>query len=623
MSWSEPLTVAEPGAAAGRHVTHPPAPSVAHDPLVEVQDLFVRFPHASNLHGRGAAAVDLPVIKGISFTLRRGECLALVGESGSGKSVTARTLVGLAGAPASTGYGAEIRAKRLRLAGEDLLSFRERDWLRVRGSRVGFVMQDALGSLDNLRTVGREVGEALELHGSLTRAARELRVIELLRATGVPLPEVRALQYPHQLSGGLRQRALIASAIACGPELLIADEPTTALDASVQAQVLDLLESLRTPGNGMLVISHDIGVVARLADRVVVMRYGEIVEQGSAEQVLHDPQHAYTKSLLAAVAAVHVAGASLGELDGGAKTAAVNNGANSSKSGGSRSLGASPRDFTAERVLLKAGGLSKSFLGPDGTSRPAVAGVTLQLRAGQTLGIVGESGSGKTTLIRMILGLEAPDSGFVQLRDKLWSTLSPAQQRAERRRMQVIFQDPLASFDPRYTVERVLGEALEVAGLTTAVARRRRAVELLHLVRLDDSYLTRRPVELSGGQRQRVAIARALAPEPEILVCDEPVSALDVSVQAQILQLLADLKSRLGLSCLFISHDLGVIHHVSDHVLVMKDGRVVESGPVGEVFHHAQHPYTRELLNAIPRLHARRAGAGARSGKLPELQEVR
>jgi peptide/nickel transport system ATP-binding protein len=319
-------------------------------------------------------------------------------------------------------------------------------------------------------------------------------------------------------------------------------------------------------------------VVSRLADRVAVMRHGQIIEQGPVEQVLYAPREAYTKSLLRAAAAVHV------RRD--------------------PALTSDNADAFAERpTVVEARELSKRFVGPDGQSRTVVTPTSFALRAGETLGIVGESGSGKTTLTRMLLALEKPDGGQVLLRGRPWRELSSAQRREERKRIQVVFQDPLSSFDPRYTVERLLDEALAVAGVARGEARRQRAEELLRLVQLDPALLTRRPIELSGGMRQRIAIARALAAEPDVLVCDEPVSALDVSVQVQILQLLADLKQRLGLACLFISHDLGVVQQVSDRVLVMKDGVVVESGPVREVFARPRHDYTRTLLAAIPFLY--------------------
>jgi len=525
-------------------------------PLIELEDLRVQF-----------GAEGPQVLRGISFTVHRGECLALVGESGSGKSVTARTLAGL------TGARAQIDAKKLAFAGKDLRALPERRWRDLRGGKIGFVMQDALGSLDPLRTVGAEIAESLRIHTGLNREQRAARVLELLRATGVPEPEVRALQHPHQLSGGLRQRALIASAIACGPELLIADEPTTALDAAVQVQVLALLGSLRTRDNAMIVVSHDFGVVSHLADTVAVVHRGVIVEHGPIEAVLGNPQHPYTRSLLDAVKSVHVRG---------------------------RMASSIPASAPAVAPLLEVKGLTKAFAGPDKKKRTVVSDVSFALHPGETVGIVGESGSGKTTTIRIVLGLESPDAGTVFLQGRNWLSLSGAEQRDIRKRMQVVFQDPLGSFDPRYTVERVLGEAIDVTGDFLGETRRLRALELLDLVRLDRSVISRRPLELSGGQRQRLAIARALAPRPSVLVCDEPVSALDVSVQKQILDLLADLKARLGLACLFISHDLGIIQRISDRVLVMKDGVVVENGTVGEIFTAPKHPYTQTLLAAIP-----------------------
>jgi peptide/nickel transport system ATP-binding protein len=532
-------------------------------PLVSVENLTVAF---------GAAA---PVVKGVSFSIARGETVALIGESGSGKSVSSRSLVGLAG------QGARVVADELRFGESDLRKADARLWRKIRGGRIGFVMQDALGSLDPLRTVGDEVGEALRLHTDLSAAERRARVIELLAAAGVPEPEVRALQLPSQLSGGLRQRALIASAIACQPDLLIADEPTTALDAAVQAQVLRLLESLRTSDNAMLVVSHDFAVVSRLADRVVVMRRGEIVEQGTAGQILQDPRHPYTKDLLSAARSLHGTGARRRTAPSG-------------------KIALGRQGLTPQ--VIQAKDIAKSFRGPDARRRTAVAGVSLEVKFGETLGLVGESGSGKTTVTRLILGLETPDTGQIFLRGRPWAHLSETERRAERRLIQVVFQDPLASFDPRYTVERVLGEAIEVAGVRARAERRARAIELLGLVQLDEGLLTRRPMELSGGQRQRVAIARALAPRPEVLICDEPVSALDVSVQVQILNLLEELKTQLGLACIFISHDLGVVRRVSDRVAIMKAGEIVEQGETAAVFGAPRHPYTRELLAAIPQL---------------------
>jgi len=527
-------------------------------PLVDIRDLRVSFN-------------GVPVVHGVSLQLHAGQCLALVGESGSGKSVTARTLVGL------TGQGAQVQAQRLAFAGRDLLGVDEATWQRLRGGHIGFVMQDALGSLDPLRRVGAEIEEPLLLHTGLGAEQRRLRVLELLRQVGVPEPEVRARQYPWQLSGGLRQRALIASAIACQPRLLIADEPTTALDATVQAQILDLLEQLRERDNSLLMVSHDLAVVARLADWVAVMRGGAVVEQGSAEQILQDPQDPYTQRLLSAARAVHF------QRPVGPALALVENA------------------VSEQPVLLEARGLGKSFKGPDGQLREVLKDVSLTLRAGQTLGVVGESGSGKSTLGRILLGLERPEHGSVQFDGEDWLGLSGEQQRLARQGIQVVFQDPLASFDPRFTVLRVLSEALAQAGVPRGL-RRTEAARLLERVQLPTALLDRRPLELSGGQRQRIAIARALAMKPRVLVLDEPVSALDVSVQARILALLAELKAELNLACLFISHDLGVVEQVSDQVLVMQGGRVVEQGSAAQVLRQPRHAYTRALLDAVPHL---------------------
>jgi len=531
-------------------------------PLVDIRDLWVGFK-------------GVPVVRGVNLQLHAGQCLALVGESGSGKSVTARTLVGL------TGPGADVQAQRLAFAGKDLRGLDEAAWQRLRGGRIGFVMQDALGSLDPLRRVGAEIEEPLYLHTRLGAEQRRLHVLELLRQVGVPEPQVRARQYPWQLSGGLRQRALIASAIACQPRLLIADEPTTALDATVQAQILDLLEQLRARDNSLLMVSHDLAVVARLADWVAVMRHGEVVEQGSVEQILQDPQDPYTQRLLSAARAVHF------------------------QRPATAALALVEEDVNPQPALLQARGLSKAFVGPDGRPRQVLDDVSLQLRAGQTLGVVGESGSGKSTLGRILLGLERPEQGSVQFAGQDWLALSAEQQRQARQGIQVVFQDPLASFDPRYTVLRVLSEALAQAGVPRGL-RRTEAAALLERVQLPASVLDRRPLELSGGQRQRIAIARALAMKPRVLVLDEPVSALDVSVQARILALLAELKAELNLACVFISHDLGVVEQVSDQVLVMQGGKVVEQGAAAQVLGQPRHAYTRALLDAVPGLPAAR-----------------
>ncbi len=520
------------------------------------------------------------VVHNLSFTLAPGKTLALVGESGSGKSVTARSLIGLAGA------GARVSARTLSYGGQDLLGLSERGWRRLRGKGIGFVLQDALVSLDPLRAVGKEILEVLKAHNWGDRRSRGERVIELLDKVGVPEPRLRARQRPDQLSGGLRQRALIASALALSPGLVIADEPTTALDATVQAQILEVLQEIKARGDSLLIISHDLAVVAQLADEVLVLRHGVTVEQGPTEQVLRNPHHPYTRALLDAVPAEHARGTRL--------------------SPGQPAVNGLPRSGADSPLLLRASGLGKRYIGPDHQSRQVVDDVSFELRAGRTLGIVGESGSGKTTVARMVLGLLEPDAGRVEFLGQPWTAagserVTEKQRRLHRRDISVIYQDPLSSFDPRWNVGQILADALDVAGFQ-AGQHAARISQLLEQVRLPAELATRRPLQLSGGQRQRVAIARAIASNPKVIICDEPVSALDVSVQAQVLDLLADLQASLGLAYLFISHDLGVIRHVSDQVLVMRHGKVVESAPVEDLFDNPQHEYTRRLLGAVPRL---------------------
>ncbi|KPI20808.1 oligopeptide/dipeptide ABC transporter, ATPase subunit [Actinobacteria bacterium OK074] len=597
-------------------------------PLLTVDGLDVTF------RRRG----EVRAVRDVSFTVGRGECLAVVGESGSGKSVTARTLLGLTGAHAT------VTARRLDFDGIDLTTLSERAWRAVRGRRIGLVLQDALVSLDPLRTVGAEVRETLLTHSLARGAEADERTLALLSDAGIPDPARRAGEYPHQLSGGLRQRALIASALSGAPELLVADEPTTALDVTVQAQVLDLLGGLVGTGTALLLISHDLAVVARLADRVAVMYGGLVVEQGPARDVLKDPRHPYTRALLAAVPTTGSKGTALSvalprrreatgpagcpyaarcaAADARCRAALPTAAPDEEGQDGHRTLcwhpGAPlpPRasaavrpvsapagkpEAAADRPLLEVAGVSKGFRAAGGASHPAVREVSFRIGAGETLGLVGESGSGKTTTARIALGLLEPDEGTVRFEGEPWSGLPERERRDRRLRIQVVHQDPFGSFDPRHSVERIVAEAAARAGVRRGRDRSARVAELLGQVGLSARLGDRRPPELSGGQRQRVAMARVLATRPRLIVCDEPVSALDVSVQAQVLDLLADLKRELGLALLFISHDLGVIHHVSDRMIVMKDGRLVETGDVGQVFDRPAHPYTRELLAALPR----------------------
>lgn len=591
-------------------------------PVLDIVGLRVGFPRGGE------------VLHGVDLRVAPGECVAVVGGSGAGKSVLARTLVGLA----AEGGSARVQADRFVLLGRDAAAFGPRDWRAARGRDVGLVLQDALGSLDPLRTVGAEVGEALAVRRPrrsvgrvdsgdgvdsvdrsdpadrplragprvphrpqaprtprASRAERAERVRAALADAGLPDPDLRARQRPGELSGGMRQRVLVASALVARPPLLVADEPTTALDATVGARVLDLLAGLRDAGTAIVLVTHDLGAVARVADRVLVLRGGLVVEEGPTADVLARPREAYTRELVEAAR-----------------------------------LGDGPGDLPPPGPPVLTGrALSRSFPLPGGGRVAALDGVDVQVRAGEAVGLVGESGSGKTTLARLLLAADAPDSGEVLLDGRPWSTLPERARRHLRPGVRLVPQDPLGSVDPRATVRAILHAALDTrpqppgqpgrAGRPDNPGRPDQpddpgrpghpyrpsraktdidAAALLARVHLSADVLDRRPRTLSGGQRQRVAIARALASEPRVLVLDEPVSALDVQVQSAILDLLVELRREHGLAMVLVSHDLGVVRRVCDRVLVLSDGRVVESGTVAEVFGTPQHTVTRDLLAA-------------------------
>ncbi|MEV1129551.1 ABC transporter ATP-binding protein [Agromyces sp. NPDC049794] len=526
------------------------------------------------------------VVRGISLRILPGECVAIVGESGSGKSVTARALLGMAGA------GARTRSDRLEVLGRELGDASERTWRDVRGRQIGLILQDALVSLDPLRPIGREIDDPLRIHQRMPPAARRAHVLELLARVGMPDPEFAAGRRSGELSGGLRQRALIASALALDPPLLIADEPTTALDVSVQARILSLLDEIRAAGTGILLISHDLAVVGRLADRILVIRRGELIEEGTTEEVLRSPREPYTRALIAAVPTDRPRGTVLSVAPPAPPALAEPRRPDASTGSDSVAPGRPP--------LLRFDRVSKGFRVPGGQLL-AVDDVSLALHAGETLGLVGESGSGKTTVARLALGLAVPDSGAVLLDGEPWSDRPERERRPMRHRIGAIYQDALSSFDPRWSVGRILADASSAGGSRSG-GRAPRVEEMLDQVGLVASVAQRRPLSLSGGQRQRVAIARALAADPELLICDEPVSALDVTIQAQILDLLDHLQRRRGLTMLFISHDLGVVRHMSDRVAVMRSGRIVESGATEAVFADPGHPYTAQLVADSPRL---------------------
>ena len=514
------------------------------------------------------------VVHGVSFEIGEGETLALVGESGSGKSTTAHALLGLLPA------GGRVEGGSVRLGDLEIAGWTDRALRSIRGPEIGLVPQDPTTSLDPVRTIGAQVEEILRLHGHRDRRSRRARVIELLDRVGIDDPDLRARQYPHELSGGMRQRVLIATAIALRPRLLIADEPTSALDATVQRRVLDLLDELRQEeGTSILLVTHDLGVAADRAQRLVVLKDGRIVEQGASADVLAVPGDDYTRQLLA---------------DAPAFTK------------GFRRPEAPPflRDAAAVAAenpyAIVAEGLVKEFSVAGRERFRAVDDVSFRVRRGTTHALVGESGSGKTTTARLVTRFHRPDAGSIQVDGDDVTTASGKQLRALRRRIQLVYQNPFASLDPRQQIVDIIAEPLQNFGVGSRTERQQRALALIDRVSLPADVAQRTPRELSGGQRQRVAIARALAIDPDIVVLDEAVSALDVTVQARILELLTSLQDELGLTYLFISHDLAVVRRISHTVSVMRRGRIVEEGVTEELFYAPQHDYTRELLAAVP-----------------------
>jgi peptide/nickel transport system ATP-binding protein len=611
-------------------------PSAAAVPsaLLVVEDLHVHFVTAS----RTIAAVS-----GVNFRINRGEILAIVGESGSGKSVTALSIMRLL-----TRQTGRIPKGRISFNGRDLLTLSEDDMRAIRGREISMIFQEPMTSLNPVLTIGLQIMEPLQIHLGMTAAQARERARDLLRMVGIPDPDRRLNQYPHQFSGGMRQRVMIAIGLACDPKLIVADEPTTALDVTIQAQILELMKDLSQRLNiALLIITHNLGIVARYADRIAVMYAGRIVEEGAAHPVFYRPRHPYTLGLLRSVPRLdRPRGVMLETIDGlppdpvrpppgcrfaprcsyrlpaceaaepplvaageGGVVACIRAGedfaATLPKPASPTAAGDGSRAGSAV-PLLSVRGLTKHFpirvgmLGARGTVR-AVEDVSFDVMPGETLGLVGESGCGKTTVGRMILRLEDATAGEVSFAGKdLLRAEGPALQ-ALRHRIQVVFQDPYSSLNPRMTVGQIVGEPLAVHRLLpTPAARKERVAKLLDQVGLRPEMALRYPHQLSGGQRQRVGIARALAIEPQFIVCDEAVSALDVSIQGQIINLLDRLQRELGLAFLFIAHDLAVVRHVSARILVMYLGRIMEAGNRDELYDNPLHPYTKLLLDAAP-----------------------
>ena len=555
-------------------------------PLLQVQDLSVRFRMGrEGGEARHAAAVGRDG-RTVSFSVPAHGTVALVGESGSGKSVTAMSIVQLL--PDNAECSGSIRWQ-----GEELLGAPPARVRALRGRDIACVFQDPMSSLNPVFTVGQQLIEPLVTHGGLSGRAARARAEALLAEVGIPEPRRRLDAYPHELSGGQQQRVMIAMALAAEPKLLIADEPTTALDVTVQRQIIELLGRLKAErGLAMLFISHDLGLVGEIADEVVVMRHGTVREQGPVARIFSDPQDASTRALLACRPSLEHSPAQLQVIDehiAGAATRAQ----------------AAAKDPDAP-VVLEVRGLAKSFWLRQGLfgrrEFRAVQDVNFRLRRGHTLGVVGESGSGKTTMGLTLLRLHEPSGGEVRFDGRNLLTLSDAERQLMRRRIQIVFQNPYAALNPRFTIGQTLVEPMDIHGIgADAAEREARALALLKRVGLGEEAFGKYPHEFSGGQRQRVAIARCLALEPEVLVLDEAVSALDVSVQAQVLNLLKDLQDELGLAYVFISHDLAVVRFISDEVLVMKDGQVVEQASAELILRDPQQAYTRRLIGAVPR----------------------
>jgi peptide/nickel transport system ATP-binding protein len=559
-------------------------------PLLQVRDLDVRF-RVDRKHEPFRA------VKGISFDIPANSTVALVGESGSGKSVSAMSILGLLPENAIVAPSSQaIYLGAASAGGRDLLKADLAEMQRLRGKDISVIFQEPMTSLNPVFTVGEQIAESLRLHMGMTGRQAQARVIELLTEVGIPNPQLRVNSYPHEMSGGQQQRVMIAMAIACEPKLLIADEPTTALDVTIQKQILDLIASLQAKHHmSVLFITHDLGVVGDIADYVVVMQNGEIQEQGPVRQIFENPQHPYTKALLACRPRLDRRPRRLPVIDDFMK-------GDGRPHLEERSRGTRPED----PIVLEVKGLNKTFFLKEGLfgkrAVPAVKDVSFRLPRGKTLGLVGESGSGKTTVGLTLMRLHDATSGEVLFEGRDLLKLTEREMMAYRRRIQIIFQNPYASLNPRFTVGQILVEPMKIHAIGKDSGERvDMAFQLLKRVGLPEASFYKYPHEFSGGQRQRIAIARCLTMKPDVLICDESVSALDVSVQAQVLNLLQDLQDEYHMSYIFISHDLAVVKYISDEIMVMNDGAIVEMADSDEIYRAPRQEYTRKLLSSIPK----------------------
>ena len=560
------------------------------NPLLEMKDVQISFTSSTGV---------VEAVRGVNMTIYPGQSVAIVGESGSGKSTTAMSILGLL-----PGTG-KVTGGQILFEGEDITHYNNKQFEALRGNKIGLVPQDPMSNLNPVWRIGTQVEESLKANNVVEGSERHQRVVELLEEAGLPDAERRAKQYPHEFSGGMRQRALIAIGLAARPKLLIADEPTSALDVTVQKTILDHLEHLTEElGNAVLFITHDLGLAAERAEHLIVMHRGRIVESGPSREILRSPQHPYTRRLVDAapslassrIRAAKKAGVKAKELKSvGAIGAAVKQGTATADSASAQAPVISVRNLTKEFDIRGQRGGKKLL--------KAVDDVSFDIRRGTTLALVGESGSGKSTVANMVLGLLEPTSGTIEFEGHDTSTLSKQELFKLRRKMQVVFQNPYGSLDPMYSIYKCIEEPMALHKVGSRKEREARVAELLDMVSMPRSAMRRYPNELSGGQRQRIAIARALALRPEVIVLDEAVSALDVLVQNQIIQLLAELQSELSLSYLFITHDLAVVRQTADDVVVMKKGQAVEQGTADDIFDNAQQEYTRNLINSVPGMH--------------------
>ncbi|MDH2467688.1 ABC transporter ATP-binding protein [Acinetobacter baumannii] len=561
-------------------------------PLLHIENLRVSF--------KGEDKQYIETVKGISFDIPTNTTVALVGESGSGKSVTSLATMGLL----PVGQSKIDEKSKIIFEGKDLLSLSRTEMRKICGKDIAMIFQEPMSSLNPVFTVGNQIAEVLCLHMGMSRKQARQRVLELLKEVGIPSPETKIDAYPNQLSGGQQQRVMIAMAIACEPKLLIADEPTTALDVTIQKQIIDLLESLRQRRQmSMLFITHDLALVGEIADQVIVMRHGEIREQGTAEQVLEQPKDVYTRALLYCRPQMSQRPYRLPVTSDFMRQ---ENNILVEQSFDISEIPERKRGLNGdEHIILEVKDLKKSFYSRKGLfgkeEFQAVKGVSFKLAKGKTLGLVGESGSGKTTVGLLLMRLHQASGGQALIEGKDILSLTEKEFAKYQRKIQIIFQNPYASLNPRFTIGQILLEPMQIHGIGKDDAERKQiALSLLERVNLPEQAYYRYPHEFSGGQRQRIAIARCLTLKPEILICDESVSALDVSVQAQVLNLLQDLQDEFGLSYIFISHDLSVVKYISDQVMVMNHGEVVEIANSDELYAHPQHDYTKRLLQAIP-----------------------